>query len=141
MGKQTRRNRVKNVEVKSKLGSSGRLRLAAEIVMQDAIDEQADVDEHFQRHTPEPEIDPADGFLLRRKRDFEDALKSGKRRWDVKRPFSSQPVHKHTRTSFACFLTDEEALSLHDKWRNDDDRVAPKERCVCMVKLSDLFWR
>jgi len=141
MCKQTRRNRVKNVEVKSKLGSEGRLRLAAGIVMRAAIDKQADVDAHFQRHTPEPEIDPADGFLLRRKSDFEDALKSGKRRWEVKRPFSSQPVDRYTRTSFACFLTDDEALALHENWRSGDDRVALKERCVGMVKLSDLFWR
>lgn len=119
---------------------SKRLNNRAETIMQASIDSKAQEDATFKRRVPEPVVDPSDGFLVRRKKDFEDALQAGKLRWNIKRPLSSDKK-SFAKTSFACFITRKEALELHVKWVNDDHRLPPSERCVGMVKLSDVFYK
>ena len=91
--------------------------------------------------SPEPDDEDSDAFLLRRRDTFKTALAAGKLRWDVKRPFPGNPGATFARASGACFLTAEEAVELHRRWFENDTSIPVAERCVGMVKLSDVFLR
>ena len=107
-----------------------------------SIGHQRKSDRLFVMQSLEPDVDGSDVFLIRRRDTFKTAFAAGKLRWDVNRPFPGNPGGNFcVWTSGACFLTVEEAVELHRRWFENDTSIPVAERCVGMVKLSDVFWR
>jgi hypothetical protein len=113
----------------------------AEVKTLHSIGEQEEVDRIFVAGSPEPEVEASDDYRLERREYFKTALAAGKLRWDVKGPSPHNPSATYARTSTPRFLTLGEAFELHRRWFEKDESFPVAERCVGLIKLSDVWWR